>query len=94
MKNKKSSLIVYQAKSGAIELQADIPTKTIWANLNQIADLFGVQKAAISKHVKNIFETAELSSRATVSKMETVQMEGKRSVSRTGLGQIKIPRYE
>jgi hypothetical protein len=39
----------------------------------KIADLFGVQKAAISKHIKNIFESGELIKEATVSKMETVQ---------------------
>lgn len=79
---KQKNIVVYQAKNGAIELKADIRKETIWANLNQIADLFGVQKAAVSKHIKNILNTGELSSRTTVSKMETVQTEGKRSVSR------------
>ncbi len=79
----KNNIVIYQAKSGAIELRADIQKETIWANLNQIADLFGVQKAAISKHIKNIFETGELIEKATVSKMETVQKEGKRDVVRT-----------
>ncbi|MFM7089065.1 MAG: RhuM family protein [Candidatus Paceibacterota bacterium] len=84
MKNlkSKSNIVIYQAKSGAIELKADISRETIWANLNQIAELFGVQKSAISKHVKNIFETGELSAKATVSKMETVQKEGNREVLR------------
>lgn len=75
-------MVIYQSKSGAIELKADSAKETIWANLNQIADVFGVQKAAISKHIKNIFETGELSQKATVSKMETVQIEGKRKVVR------------
>jgi len=79
----KNNIVIYQAKSGAIELRADIQRETIWANLNQIANLFGVQKAAISKHIKNIFETGELVEKATVSKMETVQKEGKRDVVRT-----------
>lgn len=82
-KKARTDVVLYQAKNGAIELRADIQKETIWANLNQIADLFGVQKAAISKHIKNIFETNELSQKATVSKMETVQKEGKRDVLRT-----------
>lgn len=82
-KTAKSDLVVYQAKSGAIELRADAKKETIWANLNQIADLFGVQKAAISKHIKNILETGELIEKATVSKMETVQKEGAREVRRS-----------
>ena len=48
----------------------------------KIAELFGVQKAAISKHLKNIYSTGELSREATVSKMETVQNEGGRMVVR------------
>lgn len=82
-KQTKNSVVIYQAKSGAIELKADIRKETIWANLNQIAGLFGVQKAAVSKHINNILKTGELGSKATVSKMETVQTEGKRSVLRS-----------
>lgn len=48
-----------------------------------IADLFGVGIAAISKHLKNIFESGELTPAATISKMETVQTEGDRQVART-----------
>ncbi len=78
-----NEVAIYQAKNGAIEFKHDIQKDTIWANLNQIADLFGVQKAAISKHLKNIFKTGELSEKATVSKMETVRIEGKRSIKRS-----------
>ena len=48
----------------------------------RIADLFGVQKVAISKHLKNIFASCDLFESATVSKMETVQVEGSRRVTR------------
>ena len=76
MKNKENKhIVIYQAPSGAIELRGDFDKETIWANLNQIADLFDVQKAAISKHLKNIFESEELSKTTTVSKMETVQIQ-------------------
>lgn len=75
-------MIIYQAKSGALELKADSSNETIWASLDQIAELFGVQKAAISKHIKNIFETGELVKNSTVSILETVQREGRRDVLR------------
>ncbi len=74
--------IIYQAANGAVELRMDMSKETVWANLNQIADIFNVQKAAVSKHLKNIFESGELDQRGTVSKMETVQIEGKRSIIR------------
>lgn len=79
MKNKSpKNVIIYQAKSGAIELRGDFKHETIWASLDQISSLFGVNKPAISKHLKNIFESGELVRGATVSKMETVQKEGNR----------------
>ncbi|WP_298018617.1 hypothetical protein [uncultured Dysosmobacter sp.] len=48
-----------------------------------MGELFDVNTSAISKHLQNIYEEEELSRDATVSKMETVQNEGGRSVKRT-----------
>lgn len=83
-KNQKpqNQTLIYQAKDGAIELRLDKRNETIIANINQIADLFGVQKAAISKHLKNIFDSKELLRATTVSILETVQIEGNRKISR------------
>ncbi|MEI7741875.1 MAG: virulence protein RhuM/Fic/DOC family protein [bacterium] len=78
----KNQMVIYQAANGAIELRYSSENKTFFAGMNQIADLFGVQKAAISKHLKNIFASNELSFKATVSKMETVQIEGERTIRR------------
>lgn len=74
--------VIYQTKSGSLELKADAQHETIWLTQQQTAELFDVQKAAISKHVKNIFDSGELTNKATVSKMETVQKEGGRSIKR------------
>lgn len=81
-KKTQGQVVIYQAKGGAIEFRSDSEKETLWASINQIADLFGVQKAAVSKHLKNIFETEELSKKATVSILETVQSEGSREVRR------------
>jgi len=80
---KQKDIEIYQTKDGAIELSVDANKETILANINQIANLFGVQKAAISKHFKNIFASGELIKKATVSKMETVQIEGGRTIKRS-----------
>jgi len=69
-------------KDGEIELPVTLKKETVWLTQKQIAELFGVQKAAISKHLKNIFTTDELDEESTVSKMETVQKEGNRVVKR------------
>jgi hypothetical protein len=75
-------VVIYQAKNGAIELRGDTARETLWLTQSQVADIFDVQKAAVSKHVKNIFDSGELDRKATVSKMETVQTEGSRTVRR------------
>ena len=80
--NQQKQLIIYQAKSGKIEFRGDFDRETIWGSINQIADVFGVQKAAISKHLKNIYKERELDKKTTVSILETVQIEGKRKVKR------------
>lgn len=64
--------IIYQSKSGALELKTDKDNETVWLTQEQMASLFGVQKAAISKHLKNIFDSKELYKKATVSILETV----------------------
>jgi len=78
--NNVNELIIYQDKNKKIEVQ--MKEETIWLSLNQIAFLFDVKKAAISKHIKNIFSSGELDETSTVSKMETVQQEGSRKVKR------------
>lgn len=79
MKNK---LIIYQTKNGEIVFKGDVEKETLWASLQQIADLFEMDKSGISRHIKNIFSTRELDSESTVAKIATVQTEGKRSITR------------
>jgi len=82
MKRKEQNIVIYKTKDGP-ELSVKLNKETLWLTINQIAFLFDVQKAAISKHIKNIFNSGELSFESTVSKMETVQFEGKRRIKRS-----------
>jgi len=81
-KKQQNQLVIYQAKSGAIELRGDFSKETIWATLDQIAKVFGRDKSVISRHLKNIYKEGELDTKATVAKNATVQMEGGRRVER------------
>ena len=78
---KENQIVVYQPNE-TIRLETRYANESIWLTQLKIAELFGVQKAAISKHLKNIYGTGELVREATVSKMETVQTEGRRTVVR------------
>lgn len=77
-----SELLLYVAPDGAVSLQVLFRDETAWLTQMALAELFGVKVPAISKHLKNIFETGELNRSATVSKMEIVRTEGDREVSR------------
>ncbi len=78
-----NEIIIYHEEGQAVEVRLDSALDTIWLTQEQMTSLFDVQKAAISKHLKNIFETGELDREATVSKMETVRREGIRTVKRS-----------
>lgn len=71
------STVIYQAKNGALTFKTDHTNETIWLTQDQMAELFDVQKAAISKHLTNIFASKELDKKATVSILETVAKNNK-----------------
>ena len=81
-----NQIVVYQPNE-TIRLETRYAHESIWLTQLKIAELFGVQKAAISKHLKNIYSTGDLVREATVSQMETVQNEG----GRTQLQEICYP---
>ncbi len=78
-----SEIVLYQTEDGKIKIDTVFQDETIWLTQARMAELFDVNVPAISKHLNNIFEEGELQKEATVSKMETVQQEGNRQVTRT-----------
>lgn len=78
-----SPFLLYGSDDDKVRVRVLLCDETIWLSLSQMAELFDVGVPAISKHLKNIYETGELERPATVSKMETVQPEGERQVRRT-----------
>jgi prophage maintenance system killer protein/predicted XRE-type DNA-binding protein len=76
-----SEVVIYKAEHGP-EIQIAFKGETAWLTQSQMAELFAVNVPAVSKHIRNIYKEAELSQKATVSKMEIVQTEGKRVVKR------------
>lgn len=74
--------LLYPAEDGAVRLRVRLEDETLWLTLGQMAELFGIDKSGISRHLKNIYETNELQRNETVAKFATVQPEGGRSVSR------------
>lgn len=75
-------ILLYQTIDSNINVEVTYIDETFWLTQKAIAQLFGVEKAAISKHLSNIFDSGEIIKESSVSILETVQMEGKRKVSR------------
>ena len=70
-------MIIYENSDGKTIIDVRFDEDTLWLTQMQMADLFGVQKAAISKHLKNIFVSEELIEIAVVSILETTAADGK-----------------
>ena len=74
--------LLYTAPDGAVKVDVFFQDETVWLTQKALAELFGVQVPGINKHLKNIFDSGELTREATVSKMEMVRAEGGREVAR------------
>lgn len=74
---------LYRTEDENVAIHTFVKDETIWLTQKAMAELFGVNTPAISKHLSNIFDEGELKPESTVSKLETVQTEGEREIRRT-----------
>lgn len=74
--------IVFYQPDNSINLEVRIAQETVWLSQSQMAELFGTQRQAITKHLKNIFDTGELVRESTSSILELLRKEGSRIVKR------------
>jgi hypothetical protein len=70
-------IIIYKAKDGHIELDVSLADETLWLSQQQMADLFGTKRQAITKHLKSIFVSKELSEVSVCSILEHTASDGK-----------------
>ena len=68
--------LIYRSAEEDVSVDAIVKDESIWLSQQGMAELFGVQKPAISKHLKKIFEEGELDEKVVVSKMETTTHHG------------------
>lgn len=79
MKEKTDNLgeiILYQTSNSPISLEVRYEQETIWLTQNQIADLFGTKRPAITKHLANIYKSGELTENSTCSILEHMGKSG------------------
>ena len=70
-------ILLYKTENEEVKVEILLHNENLWLTQAKMAELFDVQKAAISKHLKNIFESGELQESSVVSKMETTASDGK-----------------
>lgn len=75
-------VVLFSTPEGDVRVNAVLADRTMWLTQKAMAGLFGVKSQAITKHLKNIYESKELQIASTCSKMEQVQNEGGREVVR------------
>ena len=79
---KNGDILLYQNDTEKEFVNVVFYNENFWLTQKGMAELFDVNVPAISKHLQNIYDEEELEQSATISKMETVQKEGSRMVTR------------
>ena len=70
IRNSTAEFLIFQAEAKEQGVEVYYKDENIWATQKAMATLFDVNVPAISKHLKNIFESGELKDDSVVSKME------------------------
>ena len=70
--------LLYTTPNGKVEVEIFLHNENVWLTQVKIAELFGVQRPAITKHLKNIFETNELKENSVSSILEHTAKDGKK----------------
>lgn len=76
IKEELTEFLLYTNPNGDVKVEAFLHNENIWLSQKRMAELFGVQRPAITKHLKNIFETGELNEKVVCSILELPTQHG------------------
>ena len=82
-----NAIEIYSSLDGSIQLNVKLENDTVWLTQSQMAELFGVDRTSIVRHIRNIYKSEELDQNSTCAKNAQVRIEGHRSILR------EIPYY-
>ena len=71
-----NEILLYTTQNGKVKVEIFLQNKTIWLTQQKIAELFGVQRPSVTKHLKNIFESGELKEEVVSSILEHTTQHG------------------
>ena len=72
-----SNFVIFQTSTGKVNIDVFFQNETLWLTQKKMAELFEINVPAISKRLKNIFESGELQESSVLSIMETTAKDGK-----------------
>lgn len=63
-----NDILLYTTPQGKVKIEIIYENETFWVNQKRMGELFGVDRSAVAKHLKNIFESNELDEKSNVQK--------------------------
>jgi hypothetical protein len=72
-----NEILLYTTPNGKVKVEMYLQNETIWLSQQKIADLFGVDRTVVTKHLKNIFASNELSENSVCAKIAHTAADGK-----------------
>jgi len=77
IRNSTAEFLIFTSQSGEESIEVKVFDESVWLTQNMIAELFNVQRPAITKHLKNIFDSEELEENSVSSILEHTANDGK-----------------
>jgi len=73
---KQMEMVLYHSEQSDVTVNAIIKDETIWITQKAMAELFGIDKSGISRHLSNIFKSGKLDEEVVVAKIATTTQHG------------------
>lgn len=73
-----TEILLYKTPNGGVKVEIYLQNETVWLTQQKIADLFGVDRTVVTKHLKNIFQTKELDPNSVSAKIAHTAADGKK----------------
>ena len=72
-----NEILLYNTPNGKVKVEIYLQNETVWLTQQKIADLFGIDRSVVTKHLANIYIENELKKEATCAKIAQVASIGK-----------------
>jgi prophage maintenance system killer protein/prophage antirepressor-like protein len=78
-----ASIVLYTTDDGNTQLEVKLEDETVWLTQSQMAELFGIDRTTVVRHIKNVYNSEELDENSTCAKNAQVRLEGNRRIQRS-----------